>query len=81
MPDSTRRSSTRGSVANAAPYLSDVFIWTTGPGIKGTFVIVDDNSTGIFSYVSDGLLEIEAAELTLMATIATVTATSDYLFA
>lgn len=71
---------TADTAESAASYISTLGNWTVASGLKLSFVVVDDNSTGIFSYVSDGLFEIEASELTLMASISAITVQSDYLF-
>lgn len=72
------------TAAGAAAYLSTVAAWNSNnmpSGRSGYFVVVDDNSTGLFKFVSDGLNEIEVGELTLIATIGSQTVTSDYVFA
>lgn len=67
--------------SGAASYVSTLAAWSISAGLQGYIVVVDDDSTGIFRFVSDGALEIETAELTLIATVSSVTVTNDYVFA
>ena len=68
--------------AAAATEITASGIWTNGTNDDvAYFVVVDDNSTGIFKYVEAGGTEVEAAELTLIATADEVlVAATDFTF-
>ena len=68
--------------AAAAAEITSAGAWTNATnGDVAYFVVVDDNSTGIFKYVEAGTAEVDAAELTLIGTINGVNAATDFVFA
>jgi len=68
--------------AAAATEITASGAWTNGTnGDIVYFVVVDDNSTGVFKMVEAAGTEVEAAELTLIATFdAVAVSTSDFIF-
>jgi Ca2+-binding RTX toxin-like protein len=71
------------SAAGAATGISAAGAWTDATaGQVAYFVVVDDNSTGIFKYTAVGTADVQTAELTLVGTVTAVAASAtDFLFA